>query len=177
MELPPGMEPGLEATYAFDPPALTFSSGTHLCEIEIDRETGRLTITRYLIVEDCGRLLNPRVVEGQLHGATAQGLGGALYEEIVYDADGQNLSGTFLDYAVPTASRLPTFEIEHLERPDPNTPLGMKGMAEGGTMGASAAISNAVADALAPLGLDASRQPFTSRRLAEILRAHPAART
>jgi carbon-monoxide dehydrogenase large subunit len=170
MELPPGLEPGLEATHAFDPPALTFSSGTHICEIEIDRDSGAVKITRYLIVEDCGRMLNPRVVEGQLHGATAQGIGGALFEETVYDADGQNLSGTFLDYAVPTASRLPTFEVEHLERPDPNTPLGMKGMAEGGTMGASAAISNAVADALAPLGLDACRQPFSSRRIAEALR-------
>lgn len=175
MELPPGMEPGLEATHAFDPPALTFSSGTHVCQIEIDRDSGRLTISRYLIVEDCGTMLNPKVVEGQLLGATVQGLGGALFEEIVYDADGQNLSGTFLDYALPTASRLPTFAVEHLERPDLNTPLGMKGMAEGGTMGASAAISNAVADALAPLGLEAGRQPFTARRLAEILHDAPGA--
>ena len=163
------MEPGLEATHAFDPPALTFSSGTHVCEVEIDAETGRLTIARYLIVEDCGRMLNPRIVEGQLLGATVQGLGGALFEQIVYDADGQNLSATFLDYALPTAAKLPSFEIEHLERPDPNTPLGMKGMAEGGVMGASAAISNAVADALAPLGVDASRQPFTPRRIRETL--------
>ena len=171
MELPPGMEPGLEATHAFDPPALTFSSGTHVCEIEVDRETGSLAILRHTIVEDCGRMLNPLIVEGQLHGATAQGLAGALFEEIVYDADGQNLSGTLLDYALPTAAALPSFEVEHLERSDPATPLGMKGMAEGGTMGASAAISNAVADALAPLGVDARRQPFTARRIAEALRA------
>ena len=171
MELPPGMEPGLEATHAFDPPALTFSSGTHICLVEIDPETGRLTIPRYAIVEDCGRMLNPRVVEGQLHGATAQGLGGALFEEVVYDADGQNWSATFMEYAVPIASQLPSFQVEHIERPDPSTPLGIKGMAEGGVMGASAAISNAVADALAPLGADAGRQPFTARRLAEALRA------
>jgi carbon-monoxide dehydrogenase large subunit len=170
-ELPPGMEPGLEATHAFDPPALTFSSGTHICQVEIDPETGHLTILRYMIVEDCGRMLNPRVVEGQLHGATAQGIGGALVEEVVYATDGQNLSATFFDYAMPTASLFPAFEVEHLERPDPNTPLGIKGMAEGGVMGASAAISNAVADALAPLGLDAGRQPFTARRLAETLRS------
>jgi aerobic carbon-monoxide dehydrogenase large subunit len=170
-ELPPGMEPGLEATHAFDPPALTFSSGTHVCEVAIDPETGRVTIPRYTIVEDCGRLLNPRIVEGQLHGATAQGLAGALFEEIVYDANGQNLSATFMDYALPTASALPSFEVEHVERPDPNTALGMKGMAEGGVMGASAAISNAVADALAPLGLDAGRQPFSARRIGEKLRA------
>jgi len=109
------------------------------------------------------------VVEGQLHGATAQGLGGALSEEIVYDGAGQNLSATFMEYAVPVASALPSFEVEHVERPDPGTPLGMKGMAEGGVMGASAAISNAVADALAPLGVAAARQPFTARRLAEAL--------
>ncbi|HXJ82493.1 MAG TPA: xanthine dehydrogenase family protein molybdopterin-binding subunit [Candidatus Methylomirabilis sp.] len=170
-ELPPGMEPGLEATHAFDPPPLTFSSGTHICQVEIDPETGGLTIPRYTIVEDCGRMLNPRVVEGQLHGATAQGLGGALLEEIVYDADGQNRSATLLDYAIPTAALMPSFEVEHLERLDPDTPLGMKGMAEGGVMGASAAISNAVADALAPLGIAAGRQPFTAQRLAEALRA------
>jgi carbon-monoxide dehydrogenase large subunit len=171
MELPPGMEPGLEATHAYDPPALTFSSGTHIVAVEIDAETGRLRITRYLIVEDCGTMLNPKVVEGQLLGATVQGLAGALSEEIVYDADGQNLSGTFLDYALPTAGKLPAFEVYHLGRPDPSTPLGMKGMSEGGTMGASAAVSNAVADALAPLGPAACRQPFSAQRLAQTLRA------
>jgi carbon-monoxide dehydrogenase large subunit len=175
-ELPPGMEPGLEAAHAFDPPALTFSSGTHICEVDIDPETGAVAIGRYTIVEECGRLLNPRVVEGQLHGATAQGLGGALLEEVVYDADGQNRSATLLDYALPTAAAMPALEVDHLERLDPGTPLGMKGMAEGGVMGASAAIANAVADALAPLGVDADRQPFTAPRLGEALRAARAAR-
>ncbi|MET0484782.1 MAG: xanthine dehydrogenase family protein molybdopterin-binding subunit [Candidatus Rokuibacteriota bacterium] len=170
-ELPAGMEPGLEATHAFDPPPLTFSSGTHICRVEIDPETGALTIQRYTIVEDCGRMLNPLVVEGQLHGATTQGLGGALMEEIVYATDGQNLSATLLDYAIPIAARVPSFEVEHLERLDPNTPLGMKGLGEGGVMGAATACSNAVADALAPLGADAGRQPFTSERIAAALRA------
>jgi carbon-monoxide dehydrogenase large subunit len=164
------MQPGLEATHAFDPPPLTFSSGTHICQVEIDPETGGLTIPRYTIVEDCGRMLNPRVVEAQVHGATTQGLGGALMEEIVYDADGQNRCATLLDYAIPTAAVLPSFAVEHIERLDPSTPLGMKGMAEGGVMGASAAVSNAVADALAPLGISVGRQPFTARRLAEMLR-------
>src|SRR5262249_40093161 len=169
-ELPAGMEPGLEATHAFDPPPLTFSSGTHICRVEIDPDTGPLAIDQYTIVEDCGRMLNPRIVEGQLHGATAQGLGGALMEEIVYGADGQNLSATLLDYAIPIAARMPSFEVEHLERLDPNTPLGMKGMAEGGVMGAAAAISNAVGAALAPLGVTVSRQPFTAERIAAALR-------
>src|SRR5262249_8945458 len=102
---------------------------------------------------------------------TAQGLGGALLEEVVYGADGQNHSATLLDYAIPNATMVPSFEVEHLERLDPNTPLGMKGMAEGGGMGAQAAISKAVADALAPLGIAVGRQPFTARRLAEALRA------
>jgi len=105
-----------------------------------------------------------------VHGAATQGLGGALMEEIVYDTDGQNRCATLLDYAIPAAAALPTFEVEHIERLDPSTPLGMKGMAEGGVMGASAAVSNAVADALAPLGIAAGRQPFTPRRLAEMLR-------
>ena len=171
MELPPGMEPGLEATHAFDPPALTFSSGTHVCEVEIDRETGRLTIARYLIVEDCGADAEP------------EGRGGAAARRDGPGAGRRPLRGDRLRRRRPEPERrrssttpcrrpraLPTFEVEHLERPDPNTPLGMKGMAEGGTMGASAAISNAVADALAPLGLDAGRQPFTARRIAEALR-------
>ena len=169
IELPPGMEPGLEATHSYDPPPLTFSSGTHVCQVEIDPETGRVTIGRYVIVEDCGLLLNPSVVEGQLLGAAVQGIGGALYEHIVYDEDGQNLCATFQDYALPTAAHLPHFEIEHVVRQDPGTPLGMKGMAEGGVMGASGAVANAIADALAPFGIVADRQPFTAHRIAEAL--------
>src|SRR4030095_11718422 len=164
LELRRGMDPALGAPYAFDPPPLTFSSGTHICQVEIDPETGTLTIPRYTIVEDCGGMRSPRIVEGQLHGATAQGLGGALLEEVVYGANGQNLSATLLDYAMPTAAAMPPFEGERLERMDPTTPLGMKGMAEGGVMGASAAISNAVADALAPLGASGGRQAFTAPR-------------
>jgi carbon-monoxide dehydrogenase large subunit len=170
MELPPGMEPGLDATNAYNPPPLTFSSGTHLCVVEIDRETGQLRVDRYIVVEDCGTMINPRVVEGQIHGAAAQGLGGAVFEQVVYDHEGQNLSGTFMDYTLPTAFDLPSFEIEHLATPDPSTPLGIKGMAEGAVMGASAAIANAVADAFAPLGVRVDRQPFTPDRLLHYLR-------
>src|SRR5262249_58551023 len=105
-------------------------------QVEIDPETGGLTIPRYTIVEDCGRMLNPCVVEAQVHGATTQGLGGALMEEIVYDADGQNRCATLLDYAIPTAALLPSVEVEHIERLDPSTPPPMNGMAEGAAMGA-----------------------------------------
>lgn len=170
MELPPGMEPGLEASYAYDPPPLTFSNATHVCVVEIDRETGQLLIPRYIIVEDCGTMLNPRVVEGQIHGATAMGLAGAIYEEVVYDPQGQILTGTFLDYTLPTSCEVPAFEIHHLETPAPNTPLGMRGMAEGGVMGAAGAVSNAVADALAPLGIAVDRQPFSPRHVLGYLR-------
>ncbi|MFN8525787.1 MAG: xanthine dehydrogenase family protein molybdopterin-binding subunit [Chloroflexota bacterium] len=170
-ELPPGMEPGLDASCAYDPPPLTFSSGTHVCEVEIDRETGRTHIRRYVVVEDCGTMLNPRVVNAQVHGATAQGIAGVLYEHVAYDAHGQNLSTTFQDYAMPHAAQLPPIELHHVHFPDPNTPYGMKGMSEGGTMGAVGGVANAIADALAPLGVVAVEQPFTANRLRELIRA------
>ena len=169
MELPPGIEPGLEAYRAYDPPPLTFSNATHACLVEVDRETAAVRILRYVVVEDCGTIVNPLVVAGQVHGGSAQGLGGALLEQVVYDADGQNLSATLLDYAIPTASAVPHFELHHLPTPNPDTPLGIKGMSEGGTMGASAALSNAVADALAPLNLPIERQPLTPNSIHTLL--------
>lgn len=171
MDLPPGMEPGLEAYRAYDPPPLTYSNATHACTVEVDRATGEVRLGRYVVVEDCGTLINPTVVEGQIHGAVAQGLAGALYEEVVYDAQGQNLSATLMDYAVPTAAMLPRIEIEHLETPAPDVPGGVKGMSEGGVMGASAAVCNAVADALAPLGATVDRQPLTPERLRRLIQA------
>jgi carbon-monoxide dehydrogenase large subunit len=168
--LPPDLEPGLEATRFYDPIRGTFAAGAQAAIVEVDPVTGTLGIRRYVCVEDTGRVINPLIVEGQVQGAIAQGIGGALWEHLVYDAAGQLLTGTLMEYALPTAAALPSLEVEHLERPDPGTPLGMKGMAEGGVMGASAAISNAIADALAPLGVAARRQPFTAPRLAAGLR-------
>jgi carbon-monoxide dehydrogenase large subunit len=147
--LPPGMAPGLEATIYFDPPGHTFSGAVHVAGVEIDRDTGRVAVTRYVVVEDCGPVINPMLVEGQIHGAVAQGLGEALLEELVYDADGQLLTATLMDYALPKADNVPPLEIEHLETPSPLMPGGFKGMGEGGTIGSPAALANAVADAIA----------------------------
>ena len=151
--LPPGQEPGLTETVSFNPPGPTFSGAVHVALVEIDRETGRAAVRRYVVVEDCGPVVNPLIVEGQVHGAVAQGLGEALLESIVYDASGQLLTGTLMDYALPRADDVPAFEIGHLETAAPGMPGGVKGMGEGGTIGAPAALANAVADALRPLGV------------------------
>jgi carbon-monoxide dehydrogenase large subunit len=178
LSLPAGVSPGLEAHFAYDPPPLTFANATHVCVVEIDPGIGAAHIPRYLVVEDCGTRLNPLVVEGQVHGGAALGLSGVLREQVVYDADGQNLSATLLDYALPRAADLPWFEVLDIETPNPHTPRGAKGMAEGGTMGAAAAVCNAVADALAPLGISIVQQPLTApvlhRLLCEAARARGA---
>ncbi len=157
--LPTGLAPGLEATIYFDPPGPTFSGAVHVAAVEVDRDTGRVSVTRYVIVEDCGPVINPLLVEGQIHGAVVQGLGEALLEEIVYDDEGQLLTGTLMDYALPTAGAVPDLQISHLETPAPRMPGGFKGMGEGGTIGAPAALANAVADAIRPMGV--TRLPMT----------------
>jgi len=164
--LPPGIEPGLEATVSFDPPGPTFSGAVHVALVEVDPDTGRVTIPRYVVVEDCGPVVNPTIVEGQIHGAVVQGIGEALLERIVHDAAGQPVTGTLMDYALPTAGDAPSFEIGHLETPSPVMPGGIKGMGEGGTIGAPAAIANAVADAVAPLGVAITALPIVAERLA-----------
>jgi aerobic carbon-monoxide dehydrogenase large subunit len=132
----------------FDPPALAYPYATHVCVVEVDPGTGDPRILRYVIVEDCGTVINPLIVEGQVHGATAQGIAGSLLEEIVYDEDGQLLTASLMDYLVPTASELPTFVVDHLAIPAPNSPIGAKGVGEGGTLGPPGALANAVSDAL-----------------------------
>ena len=168
--LPSGLEPGLEATVYFDPPGPTFSGAVHVAVVEIDPETGRVSILRYVLVEDCGPVVNPTIVEGQIHGAVAQGIGEALLERIVYDDTGQLVTGTLMDYALPTAGDVPSFEIGHLETPSPTMPGGIKGMGEGGTIGAPAALANAVADAVAPLGVTITALPIAAERLARLPR-------
>jgi carbon-monoxide dehydrogenase large subunit len=163
--LPDGLEPGLEATSFFDPPGPTFSGAAHLASVEVDPGTGRVTVRDYVVVEDCGPVINPMIVEGQIHGAVAQGIGEALGERLVYDESGQLLTGTLMEYALPAAGDLPRFTIGHLETPSPLTPGGFKGMGEGGTIGAPAAIANAVADALAPVNVSVTSLPILPERL------------
>jgi carbon-monoxide dehydrogenase large subunit len=163
--LPEGLTPGLEATVYCDLPGPTFSGAVHIAVVEVDPATGRVTVRRYALVEDCGRVINPVIVEGQIHGAVAQGIGEALLESVVYDDDGQLLTATLMDYALPRADDLPLFEIGHLETPSPLTPGGVKGMGEGGTIGAPATIANAVADAVRHLGVQITRLPIRPESL------------
>lgn len=152
-ELPPDMEPGLSATYFFEPKNFTFPFGTHIVAVEIDRETGDIQFLRYVAVDDCGKVINPMLVDGQLHGGIVQSIGQALFEEVVYDDQGQLITGTLMDYAVPRASQVPWFELDRTETPSPVNPLGVKGVGEAGTIGATPAIVGAIVDALAPFGV------------------------
>jgi aerobic carbon-monoxide dehydrogenase large subunit len=164
--LPPGIEPGLETTAFWEPEACTFPFGTHICVVEVDKETGEAEITRYVAVDDCGRQLNPMLVEGQVHGGIVQGVGQAMYEGVVYGEDGQLLTATLMDYALPIASELPSFELDHTVTLTPVNPLGVKGVGEAGTIASSAAVANAVADALGVAHVD---MPFTSEKLWNII--------
>jgi carbon-monoxide dehydrogenase large subunit len=171
--LPPGTEPGLEATRFYDPIRGTFAAGAQAAVVEVDLATGRVDIRRYVCVEDTGRVINPLVVEGQVQGAIAQGIGGALLEHLVHDEGGQLLTGTLMEYAMPTATDLPAFELGHVEVPAENL-LGVRGVGEGGTLGPPAVLANAVADALAPLGIEVNELPITPARLWKGVRSAPA---
>jgi carbon-monoxide dehydrogenase large subunit len=163
--LPPGFEPGLEASSFFEPPNCTFPFGTHIVAVEIDRETGQVKILKYIAVDDCGRQVNPLLVEGQVQGGIVQSIGAALMEKTVYDENGQLLTGEFMDYAVPRAADSPDFVLGSTETPSPSNPLGVKGVGEAGTIGATPAIANAVIDALSPLGIRHLDLPFTPERV------------
>ncbi len=162
LRLPDGVEPGLEAHRAYDPPPLTFSNAAHVCEVVVDAETGVVRVERWIAAEDCGRVLNPAIVDGQQHGAIALGIAGVLQEHVVYDANGQNVTGSFADYAMPVAQTIPPITLIPMHTPSRHTLSGSKGMAEGGVMGAVGALPLAVADALAPFGAVVSRQPLTA---------------
>jgi len=165
--LPADIEPGLEAAATYDPPPAAFSNGVHAAMVEVDQETGQVSVLRYAIAEDCGRLINPAIVEGQIHGGLAQGLGEALLEQVIYDAAGQPLTGTFMDYLLPTAMEMPPVRIVHLETPSPITAGGFKGMGESATIGAPACVANAVSDAL---GQAVDELPISPPRVLERLR-------
>ena len=160
-QLPPDIGAGLEATARFRPTSFpTWSNAAHLCVVEIDRDTCLPRVVRYIVSEDCGPMINPTVVDGQIAGGVIQGLGGVLLEDFVYDEHGNPLTTTFMDYLLPTATEVPTIEIVHLDTPSTTNPGGFKGMGEGGAIGAHAAVANAVADALAQFGIDVLSTPL-----------------
>ena len=168
-KLPAGMAPVLEAEYYYVPPTVTWASGTHVAVVEVDDETGFVRVLRYLTVDDCGQMLNPTIVEGQVHGGVSLGLGNTLTEEVVYGADGQLLSSTYMDYLLPTTTDVPPITVSHQVCPSEVNPFGIKGCGEGGAVGPLAAVANAVSDALAPLKVRVTRVPITPERLLTLI--------
>jgi len=164
-DLPDGIEPTLDADAVYDPVNFSFPHGTHLCATEVDTETGRVTIRKYVAVDDIGRVINPMIVEGQVHGGVAQGIAQALFEEAVYDSDGNLLTGTFVDYTLPTAADLPSIITDRTESPAPGHPLGTKGVGEAGTIASTPAVVNAIVDALRPMGVHDIAMPCTPERV------------
>jgi aerobic carbon-monoxide dehydrogenase large subunit len=164
-DLPDGVEPSLDADATFDPKSFSFPHGTHLCAVDVDTETGRTTIRKYVSVDDVGEVINPLIVEGQVHGGVAQGIAQALYEEAVYDADGNLTTGTFVDYLVPSAVDLPSFLTDRTVSPSTTNPLGVKGVGEAGTIASTPAVVNAVVDALRPFGINDVQMPCTPERI------------
>ena len=171
LALPAGMAPGLSARHDYRPEALTYCNGSHAVEVEIDIETALVRLLRYVVVHDCGRIINPASVEGQVLGAVVHGIGATLYEWMRYDDEGQPLTATYGDYLLPTAACAPRIEIHHMESPTPLNPLGVKGAAESGTIAAPAALASAVENALAPLGIVIRDLPLTPARLHALIRA------
>ncbi len=163
--LPEGLEPGLEATSIFDPKNFTWPFGTHICMVEVDPDTGDTKVLRYVAVDDVGNVINPMIVEGMVHGGVAQGIGQALLEEGIYDADAQLITGSMLDYAIPKAENVPSFETARTVTPSPANPLGVKGAGETGTIAASPAVINAVVDALSPFGVRHLDMPAKSEKV------------
>ncbi len=171
ISLPPGEEYGLEASEYYDPPIVTIANAVHVVVVAVDAHDGRVTIEKHVIVHDCGRVINPMIVDGQIHGGAAQGVGEALMEELVYDSSGQLLNASLLDYLLPTAMDVPNFEISHIETPTIDGLGGFKGVGEGGLIGAVPAVVNAVADALSGIGANVSRIPMRPTYLRSLMRA------
>jgi aerobic carbon-monoxide dehydrogenase large subunit len=164
-KLPDGIEVGLEATHYFKPDELIYPFGAHIAVVEVDTETGHVTLDRYYTVDDCGPRISPVLVEGQVHGGLAQGIGQALFEEVVYDESGQLLSGSFMDYAIPRADQLVPFNTGQTETTTPLNPLGAKGIGEAATIGSTPATANAVVDALSHLGVRHIDLPFRAEKI------------
>ena len=164
------IEPGLTETGTYDPSG-TFSNACHVAIVEVDAETGHVAIEKYLVAEDAGRIINPMIADGQVHGGVAQGIGNALLEEIIYDENGSPLTATLADYLPPTAHEIPPIELHHLETPSTTSITKAKGLGEGGGIGAPAAIINAINDALSPFGVEVDEMPATPQRIRAALRA------
>ncbi len=169
--LPDGMEPNLEAHTTYDPPNFSWPFGTHICVVEIDEETGQVEVLKYVAVDDCGNQINPLIVDGQVHGGVIQGLAQALFEEAVYDADGNLRSSTLAEYLVPSAADVPSITTGHTITPSPTNPLGVKGIGEAGTIGAAPAVINAVCDALSELGVHNIAMPASPQRVWSAIQA------
>ena len=169
-QAPAAVDPDFDATTYQGVPTVTYASAVHVAVVEVDPETGGVRILRYVVAHDCGRVINPMLVDGQIHGGVAQGVGGGLGEEIVYDATGQILTGSLMDYVVPRADELPFIETVHLEHPSPRNPLEVKGVGEGGAISPPAALANAIEDALAPFGVRITEGPVTPARIVALLR-------
>ena len=167
---PQGMEAGLEATHYYDPPNLTFPFGSYICVMDIDPKTAEMKIRRFVAIDDCGNIINPMIVTGQIHGGLAMGIAPAMYEELIYDDDGNILNGTFMDYLLPTSVETPNWETGHTITPSPHHPLGAKGVAESPTVGAPPAVANAVVDALSHLGVNHVDIPVTPFKVWKILK-------
>jgi aerobic carbon-monoxide dehydrogenase large subunit len=171
MKIPAGLEPGLVATYFWEPPNFTFPFGAHIVVTEVDRDTGDIKLDRYVAVDDCGNILNPLIVDGQVHGGVAQGLGQALWEGVTYDDNGQLMTGELMDYCVAKAHMMPWIESSHTCTPSPVNPLGVKGVGEAGTIGCSPAVVNSVVDALSPLGVRHIDMPMTPEKIWKLVSA------
>ena len=167
-ERPPGIDAGLEETYYWQPPTVTWSYAVHVAVVEVDAETGRVRLDDYAVAHDCGNVVNPMLVEGQIHGGAVQGLGGILCEAITYDSNGQLLSGSLMDYAMPIAADMPNIKIVHQHSPSPLNPLGVKGVGEGGAVAPPAAVANAVCDALGEMGLEINATPVRPEEIARL---------
>jgi carbon-monoxide dehydrogenase large subunit len=175
--IPEGMEPGLEETNFYDPENFVFPFGAHAAIVEVDAETGKVSLKRYVCVDDCGPAINPMLIDGQVHGGIVHGVAQALYEQVVYDENGQLVTGSFVDYALPTAAEMPSFETDRTETPSPSNSLGVKGVGEAGTIASSPTIVNAVVDALRPLGVDYIDMPLTPMRVWQAIEAAQGAGT
>jgi carbon-monoxide dehydrogenase large subunit len=174
--MPAGVEAGLEASMFYDPPNFTYPFGAHICSVEVDPETGEIDLQKYFAVDDCGNVINPLLVDGQVHGGIVQSIGQALFEETVYDEQGQLITGEFTDYAIPRASDIPHLVTGRTVTPSPVNPMGVKGVGEAGTIGATPALVNALVDALSPLGVTHVDLPLKREKIWRLMRKAPRSR-